>query len=105
MAPGPVLRGFSFFPRGGSARVVRYLTEALLEAGWSPRSSAARWVTLAIRAMPQHSSPDSRYRRSISRRPWMPCSAAKIRWTSWCHCMRRTRTRPVLGPHLHGGLA
>ena len=37
MAPGPVLRGFSFFPRGGSAQVVRYLTEALLEAGWSPR--------------------------------------------------------------------
>jgi glycosyltransferase involved in cell wall biosynthesis len=37
MAPGPVLQGFSFFPRGGSAQVVRYLTAALLEAGWSPR--------------------------------------------------------------------
>jgi glycosyltransferase involved in cell wall biosynthesis len=37
MAPGPVLQGFSFFPRGGSAQVVRYLTAALSEAGWSPR--------------------------------------------------------------------
>jgi glycosyltransferase involved in cell wall biosynthesis len=37
MVPGPVLQGFSFFPRGGSAQVVRYLTAALLQAGWSPR--------------------------------------------------------------------
>ena len=37
MAPGPVLQGFSFFPRGGSAQVVRYLTAALLQAGWTPR--------------------------------------------------------------------
>ncbi len=37
MAPGPVLQGFSFFPRGGSAQVVRYLTAALLLAGWTPR--------------------------------------------------------------------
>jgi glycosyltransferase involved in cell wall biosynthesis len=37
MVPGPVLQGFSFFPRGGSAQVVRYLTAALLRAGWTPR--------------------------------------------------------------------
>jgi D-inositol-3-phosphate glycosyltransferase len=37
MVPGPVLQGFSFFPRGGSAQVVRYLTAALLQAGWTPR--------------------------------------------------------------------
>jgi D-inositol-3-phosphate glycosyltransferase len=37
MAPGPILQGFSFFPRGGSSHVVRYLTAALLKAGWSPR--------------------------------------------------------------------
>jgi glycosyltransferase involved in cell wall biosynthesis len=37
MAPGPVLQGFSFFPRGGSSQVVRYLTAALLQAGWTPR--------------------------------------------------------------------
>jgi glycosyltransferase involved in cell wall biosynthesis len=37
MAPGAVLQGFSFFPRGGSAQVVRYLTAALLQSGWSPR--------------------------------------------------------------------
>ena len=37
MVPGPVLQGFSFFPRGGSAQVVRYLTAALLHAGWTPR--------------------------------------------------------------------
>jgi glycosyltransferase involved in cell wall biosynthesis len=36
MSPGPVLQGFSFFPRGGSAQVVRYLTAALLHAGWAP---------------------------------------------------------------------
>jgi hypothetical protein len=34
---GSVLQGFSFFPRGGSAQVVRYLTAALLHAGWAPR--------------------------------------------------------------------
>jgi hypothetical protein len=32
-----VLQGFSFFPRGGSAHVVRYLTAALLQSGWNPR--------------------------------------------------------------------
>ena len=37
MVPGPVLQGCSFFPRGGSAQVVRYLTAALLQAGWAPR--------------------------------------------------------------------
>jgi glycosyltransferase involved in cell wall biosynthesis len=37
MARGAVLQGVSFFPRGGSAQVVRYLTAALLEAGWEPR--------------------------------------------------------------------
>jgi glycosyltransferase involved in cell wall biosynthesis len=37
MAPGPVLQGFSFFPRGGSAQVVRYLSAALVQAGWTPR--------------------------------------------------------------------
>jgi glycosyltransferase involved in cell wall biosynthesis len=37
MSPGPLLQGFSFFPRGGSAQVVRYLTAALLQAGWAPR--------------------------------------------------------------------
>jgi hypothetical protein len=37
MAPGPVLQGVSFFPRGGSAQVVRYLTAALVQAGWTPR--------------------------------------------------------------------
>ena len=37
MAAGAVLQGFSFFPRGGSAHVVRYLTAALLQSGWSPR--------------------------------------------------------------------
>jgi D-inositol-3-phosphate glycosyltransferase len=37
MAPGPVLQGFSFFPRGGSAQVVRYLTAALLENRWTPQ--------------------------------------------------------------------
>jgi D-inositol-3-phosphate glycosyltransferase len=37
MAPGPVVQGFSFFPRGGSAQVVRYLTAALVQAGWTPR--------------------------------------------------------------------
>jgi glycosyltransferase involved in cell wall biosynthesis len=37
MTRGSVLQGFSFFPRGGSAQVVRYLTAALLEAGWAPR--------------------------------------------------------------------
>jgi D-inositol-3-phosphate glycosyltransferase len=36
MAPGPVLQGFSFFPRGGSSHVVRYLTAALLQSSWSP---------------------------------------------------------------------
>ena len=36
MAPGAILQGFSFFPRGGSAQVVRYLTAALLEDGWNP---------------------------------------------------------------------
>jgi D-inositol-3-phosphate glycosyltransferase len=40
MAPGQVLQGFSFFPRGGSAQVVRYLTGALLKAGWTPRIAA-----------------------------------------------------------------
>jgi glycosyltransferase involved in cell wall biosynthesis len=40
MARGSVLQGFSFFPRGGSAQVVRYLTAALLESGWSPRIAA-----------------------------------------------------------------
>jgi D-inositol-3-phosphate glycosyltransferase len=37
MAPGPVLQGFWFFPRGGSAQVVRYLAAALLKAGWTPQ--------------------------------------------------------------------
>ena len=37
MAPGAVLQGFSFFPRGGSSHVVRYLAAALRQAGWSPR--------------------------------------------------------------------
>jgi glycosyltransferase involved in cell wall biosynthesis len=37
MAVGAVLQGFSFFPRGGSAHVVRYLTAALLQSGWNPR--------------------------------------------------------------------
>jgi glycosyltransferase involved in cell wall biosynthesis len=37
MAPGQVLQGLSFFPRGGSAQVVRYLTAALLEVGWPQR--------------------------------------------------------------------
>src|SRR5688572_23272653 len=37
MAVGAVLQGFSFFPRGGSAHVVRYLTAALLQSGWHPR--------------------------------------------------------------------
>ena len=36
MAPGAVLQGFSFFPRGGSSHVVRYLAAALRQAGWSP---------------------------------------------------------------------
>jgi D-inositol-3-phosphate glycosyltransferase len=40
MAPGQVLQGFSFFPRGGSAQVVRYLTGALLQAGWIPQIAA-----------------------------------------------------------------
>src|SRR5215217_4658161 len=37
MTRGSVLQGFSFFPRGGSAQVVRYLTAAQLQAGWSPQ--------------------------------------------------------------------
>jgi glycosyltransferase involved in cell wall biosynthesis len=37
MASGAVLQGFSFFPRGGSAQVVRYLTAALMQSGWRPR--------------------------------------------------------------------
>jgi glycosyltransferase involved in cell wall biosynthesis len=37
MVPGPVLQGFSFFPRGGSAQVVRYLAAAQLKAGWTPQ--------------------------------------------------------------------
>ena len=40
MARGSVLQGFSFFPRGGSAQVVRYLTAALLESEWSSRIAA-----------------------------------------------------------------
>jgi hypothetical protein len=40
MTRGSVLQGFSFFPRGGSAQVVRYLTGALLEAGWAPQIAA-----------------------------------------------------------------
>ena len=40
MAPGTVLQGFSFFPRGGSSHVVRYLTAALLQSGWSPSIAA-----------------------------------------------------------------
>jgi glycosyltransferase involved in cell wall biosynthesis len=37
MTRDAVLQGFSFFPRGGSAHVVRYLTGALIEAGWAPQ--------------------------------------------------------------------
>jgi D-inositol-3-phosphate glycosyltransferase len=37
MAVGAVLQGFSFFPRGGSAQVVRYLSAALLQSGWNLR--------------------------------------------------------------------
>ncbi len=36
-APGAVLQGISFFPRGGSAHVVRYLSEALRDIGWRVR--------------------------------------------------------------------
>jgi glycosyltransferase involved in cell wall biosynthesis len=40
MARGSALQGFSFYPRGGSAQVVRYLTAALLESEWSSRIAA-----------------------------------------------------------------
>jgi D-inositol-3-phosphate glycosyltransferase len=51
MTRGAVLQGFSFFPRGGSAQVVRYLTAALLEAGWSPRIVAG---SLGAAGSPSH---------------------------------------------------
>lgn len=35
MRPGHVVQGLLFFPRGGSAYVVRYLSPALARAGWS----------------------------------------------------------------------
>jgi hypothetical protein len=35
-----VVQGFMFFPRGGSAQVVRYLCHALARAGWEPRLAA-----------------------------------------------------------------
>lgn len=35
--PGAVLHGISFFPRGGSAHVVRSLTRALRDIGWCTR--------------------------------------------------------------------
>ena len=36
-ASGLVVQGVSFYPRGGSAHVVGYLTRALLDAGWTAR--------------------------------------------------------------------
>ena len=53
MARGEVLQGFSFFPRGGSAQVVRYLTAALQEAGWCPRILAG---SLGIPGSPSHAA-------------------------------------------------
>jgi glycosyltransferase involved in cell wall biosynthesis len=35
-----VVQGFMFFPRGGSAQVVRYLCHALARVGWGPRLAA-----------------------------------------------------------------
>lgn len=35
--PGTVVQGVSFFPRGGSSHVVRYLTGALRDLGWRAR--------------------------------------------------------------------
>ena len=51
MTRGSVLQGFSFFPRGGSAQVVRYLTAALLEAGWTARIAAG---SLGAAGSPSH---------------------------------------------------
>jgi glycosyltransferase involved in cell wall biosynthesis len=51
MARGSVLQGFSFFPRGGSAQVVRYLTAALLDAGWTTRIAAG---SLGVAGSPSH---------------------------------------------------
>jgi glycosyltransferase involved in cell wall biosynthesis len=51
MSRGSVLQGFSFFPRGGSAQVVRYLTAALLDAGWRTRIAAG---SLGAAASPSH---------------------------------------------------
>ena len=36
VARGVVVQGFMFFPRGGSAQVVRYLSRALPQVGWEP---------------------------------------------------------------------
>ncbi|HET9302426.1 MAG TPA: glycosyltransferase family 4 protein [Propionibacteriaceae bacterium] len=53
MVPGPVLQGISFYPRGGSAQVVRYLTAALLQAGWHPRIVAG---SLGETGSPSHAA-------------------------------------------------
>ena len=53
MVPGPVLQGISFYPRGGSAQVVRYLTAALLQAGWHPRIVAG---SLGATGNPSHAA-------------------------------------------------
>jgi glycosyltransferase involved in cell wall biosynthesis len=51
MSRGSVLQGFSFFPRGGSAQVVRYLTAALLDDGWTTRIAAG---SLGAAGSPSH---------------------------------------------------
>jgi D-inositol-3-phosphate glycosyltransferase len=51
MSRGSVLQGFSFYPRGGSAQVVRYLTAALRKTGWDPRIVAG---SLGVPGSPSH---------------------------------------------------
>ena len=60
--------GLLFFPRGGSAQVVRYLSRSLPGAGWDVDASpAARWARRASSRTPAPSSRASTCTRSTTR--------------------------------------
>ncbi len=93
---GRVVMGLLFYPRGGSAYVVRYLSPALARAGWSvvARGRVARGRR-ARRPTPRRSSTASTCTSSTPPTRCARSRRAATRSPRPDRCTRRTRTAPA----------
>ena len=96
MGQGRVVMGLVFFPRGGSAYVVRYLSPALARAGWSVSLAVG---SLGLPGEETHARRSSTVSTSTSLTSPMRSARSRpaaTRSRPRCRCIPRTRTAPVL---------